>query len=137
MPARMDAARAIELACLGKPMKVLDAHEAGLIDDLADDAEALLHIARERAAAPRSRAGNEPTSISSAGRADAVRAGLEQVRGSLPSTDAAAAVVGAIETGLNDGWQAALDAERASLVHLRSTEQAKAALQAFFDRTRK
>ena len=51
--------------------------------------------------------------------------------------ESARAVAAAVSAGLEQGWQAALDVERRELVRLRNTPAGRAAIQAFFDKTKK
>jgi len=132
LPARMDPARAIRMTCEGKPMTSDEAADAGLLGELADDREALLRLAQEHAARPKGRPG--PRSVAQDDVASGVRGALEAVRGDLPNTKAARAVVECVEAGLAKGWPAALETERARLIALRNTDEAKEALRAFFDK---
>jgi len=63
---------------------------------------------------------------------DDARAAVSCIRPTLPSTEAAQAVVSAVEAGLSAGWARALDIEQQELVRLRHTPAARAALDAFF-----
>ena len=61
---------------------------------------------------------------------------LDRARVDLPQSDTAQAVLEAINTGLTQGYQAALAVERRHLVRLRHTPAAKQALAAFFARSK-
>lgn len=136
LPARMDPETAIRLTAEGAPLKAHDAVEAGLFSDTADDKAALLELARKLAAAPKTRP-ISPHCISDPDASARVRSALASVRDRLPNTPASAAVVEAVETGLDQGWPAALRVERERLVELRKTPEARAALAAFFERGKK
>ena len=47
------------------------------------------------------------------------------------------AAAGCVAKGLDAGWDAALEMERTELTRLRNTEQAKKAIQAFFEKSSK
>lgn len=140
LPARMDAAEAIRRTATGKTFSVEEAHGAGVFDSFVSSAEELLPTAKrwvldraregriERDGAPSRWIGRPRFSAAS------LRA-LDACRGELPQTGAARAVLDAIETGLTQGWQAALDCERRHLVSLRSSPEGRAAIQAFFERS--
>lgn len=134
LPARMEPGRAISMTATGKTMTVLDAAEAGLIEQLVD-ASALLGCARELAKAPKRIARAVPVCVSEWPRREEVRAALESVRPSLPPTASAAAVIICVESGIARGWHAALDAERENLVRLRNSPEGRAAIQQFFEKS--
>lgn len=134
LPARMDPERAIEMTATGRTFSVLEAAEAGLIERLVDKPADLVHAARDLALHPKSRTPGAPRCIGEADRREPVGLALERVRGRLPETQAARAVVACIEVGLNEGWNAALIAERERLVHLRGTGEGRGAIKAFFER---
>ncbi|MBX3385100.1 MAG: enoyl-CoA hydratase/isomerase family protein [Phycisphaeraceae bacterium] len=143
LPARMNPADGIVRTATGQTMMVADAIKAGLFDRVADAPSALLDTARSWVAErlgtiPGGRRDGAPSRWN--GRADrrsVVAGALAQIHGSLPPTEPAQAVVAAVRAGLDTGWQAALDVERRELVRLRSTPAGRAAIQAFFDKSRK
>lgn len=144
LPARMDPERAIRMTATGQTFTIVDAREAGLIEELVDDPAALAARARAIAAEPKSptRKAGEPIAVCNAGpRPGATIEHLERVldglRGERAWPPAALAVFDCVETGLRQGWKAALDAERHALVRLRNTPEAKAAIHAFFEKSRK
>lgn len=137
LPARMDPERAIEMTATGRTFSVLEAAEAGLIEKLTDSPAALIHTAKELAVRRKPRKPGPPRCIADADRREPVGEALERVRGRLPESQAARAVVACVEAGLNEGWNAALIAERERLVHLRGTQEGKSAIQAFFEKSRK
>ena len=133
LPARIEPGRAIELTATGKPLKIAEMIEAGLFAGTAEDKASVLGLARERARAPKgdrgdAAGGGGPKNISWG--AGPVRAALESV--SVPETKAAAGVVGCVRAGLKGGWPAGLAAEKDTLIALRGTDEARAALEAFF-----
>lgn len=135
LPARMDAARAIELTARGTTMGANEAAEAGLLERLVPGDE-LLGVARELASQEKGAPRHEPVAITNT-KTDEARAGLASVRSALSDTGAARAVVECVEAGLDAGWDAALACERAALVRLRGTEEGRGAIEAFFARSAK
>lgn len=131
LPARIDAAQAIQQIASGKTMLVDQARDLGLFDAWVDDPAALLEHASALAAQPKASRGGVPRNISDADRAAAVREALDRVGSALPETLAAAAVADCVGIGLQQGWAAACQAERNHLVRLRHTEPARAALEKF------
>ncbi|MGE3109281.1 MAG: enoyl-CoA hydratase/isomerase family protein [Phycisphaerales bacterium] len=139
LPARMDAASAISRTAEGKTMMFEEAAAAGLFDAVASSADGLMSAAagwiEQRSRTSMRRDGKPSRWI---GRADVkprVLAALASMRGELPRTPSAAAVVKAIELGLESGWEAALEVERRELTRLRSTPDGKGALKAFFEKS--
>ncbi|MDY7107408.1 MAG: enoyl-CoA hydratase/isomerase family protein [Planctomycetota bacterium] len=136
LPARIDPARAIEMAATGATTTSADPPE-GLFDRVVaheDDLyEAAVRWIETHPAAAESR--RTPRCINQTNR-DAVQAGLAAARGNLPDTAAARAVVEAVDVGLAEGWAAGTAAERRLLVSLRRTEAARKKLQAFFSRSK-
>lgn len=135
LPARIDAAQAIEITAAGKPMKTDAARDARLFDAWTDDAEKLV----ETAAASVANAAF-PTRDGSPSRwigRDATRAKAEAGLEALDtSTGPAAAVAACVRAGLQDGWHEALAEERRRLVGLRNTDEARGAIEAFFARSK-
>lgn len=136
LPARIDAAKAIEMTATGKPGTSASMAELGLFEAVVDSKDELLEAAREIAKRPRSRSGDGPRCISDSGVIEGVRAGLESVRAGLASTQAAEAVVACVEEGLVRGWVAAVLMEQRELVRLRSTEEGRGAIEGFFEKSR-
>lgn len=68
------------------------------------------------------------------GDAARIRPALERARAAVPASAHSAACFDCVETGLSSGWSAAVAAERAHLVRLRNTPEARAKLQAFLAR---
>jgi len=130
-PARIEPMRAIRLTAEGFTPKVSEIGELF--------AQEVAHKNELRSAAteiilqhdPEECMRQTPICIDSSNR-ERIRAGLESVRGDLPDTPAARAVVECIETGLEFGWEQAIAKERELLVGLRHTEIARKKLEAFF-----
>ena len=137
LPARMDPAEAIERTAKGEPLTYSAAKAAGLFDATVDDPADLRLTAARMAAQPRvRRPDGEPMQwIGAEDTRKRVADALDTVN--LPDTGAAQAVRACIETGIRDGWSAALDRERTELVRLRHTDAAAAAIRAFFERSSK
>jgi enoyl-CoA hydratase/carnithine racemase len=116
-----------------------DAVTAGLFDRIAPSSSQLIQTAKEWLAERRAGGGMRRDGAPSRwiGRPDIksrVLGAFVQIRGQLPQTPSGAAVIRAITAGLEDGWGAALNEERRSLVKLRHENAARAALKAFFER---
>jgi len=137
LPAHMDPERAIEMTATGRTFTVLDAAEAGLLHQLIDKPADLVHAARDLATKPKPRRPGAPRCIADPDRREPVGEALERVRERLPATQAARAVVACVQAGLDQGWKAALIAERERLVHLRGTQEGQNAIRAFFEKSRK
>lgn len=139
LPARVDAAMAIEMTASGKTFLYEQACEAGLFDHVVADGDDLVEAAcawvRGRAAPTRD--GAPLRWIGRGVGAGSVRAGLSAVRAQVSGTKAGAAVADAVEVGLNRGWDAAIEAEREHLIRLRHTSEAQDAISAFFARSKK
>ncbi|MDX2114762.1 MAG: enoyl-CoA hydratase/isomerase family protein [Planctomycetota bacterium] len=134
LPARMDAAHAIELTATGRTMDVNAACAAGVAagpvpaDTLLSEAKAW--IRGHPKASPR----QQPVCIGEASRRELVRSALGIARGRIGPGEAAAAVLECVQIGVDKGWLAALDAEREHLIRLRSTPAGRGAIEAFFAR---
>lgn len=72
----------------------------------------------------------------SPGQATKTLLSIDRARSDLPVSEQATAVLEALNLGLTQGYQAALDAERRHLVRLRHTPKAKEALAAFFAKSK-
>lgn len=137
LPARIDAEKAILMTASGKPMTHTEAHQDGLVSELVEE-DRLLDRARELAKAPKvvpmSKASVTPRCIANEDAKPHVRAALNFV--DVPDTEAARAVVACVQEGISAGWEAALQMERTELTRLRHTDAAKAAIQAFFEKSK-
>lgn len=141
LPARMEPGEAIRRTATGKPMMFDEAVAAKVFDRVSGSADALVATAAdwvvERSATGMRRDGAPSRWI---GRVDVkpqVLAALAKVRSEVEGTEPAAAVVKAVEIGLETGWSAALEVERRELTRLRWTPAARAALRAFFEKSAK
>jgi enoyl-CoA hydratase/carnithine racemase len=137
LPARIEPGEAIRRTASGLPMNFDEAKAAGLFDAVAEGPALLLDASMRWivSTGPRRSRDRDNAPLRWIGRpavAAKVLAALDAVRPTLPQTEAAAAVVNAVEAGLQSGWQAALGAERKQLVYLRNTPAGKAAIEAFF-----
>jgi len=140
LPARMDSEKATLMTAKGEPMTSIEAHQDGLLSELVEPG-LLLKRARELSRTPKvvpmSKSSVTPRCIANEDVKPHVRATLNFIGSDLPDTEAARAVVGCIEKGLVEGWDAALQMERSELTRLRHTEPAKKAIEAFFAKTAK
>ncbi|MCB9838911.1 MAG: enoyl-CoA hydratase/isomerase family protein [Phycisphaeraceae bacterium] len=136
LPARLDPATAIELTATGKPMKADQAHDAGLLEQLADSHDDLLALARRLAAQPKPARAipGEPLHLMQRPREQAVQA-IDKAACAVERNPAANGVIGVCRVGAEQGWQAALDAERATLIRLRQTDTAKERISAFLNKS--
>jgi enoyl-CoA hydratase/carnithine racemase len=133
LPARIDPARAIEMAATGATANSADPPD-GIFDRVVAHEDDLYEAAvRWLETHPNGGDRRTPRCIDEANRSG-VQAGLSAARDSLPDTAAARAVVEAVEVGIAEGWAAGLAAERRLLVSLRHTDAARQKLQAFFAR---
>lgn len=142
LPARIDAADAIARTATGKNMTCDEAVAAGMFDRVAASSAELVPTAvqwlKERRAKGHTRRDGSPSRWIGRPNAKAgALAGLLAARSTLPATESAAAVLRAVEVGLEEGWQAAVALERRELVRLRNTAAGKAALKAFFEKSAK
>ena len=137
LPARMDPAEAIRVTALGKTFDVHHAREARLLDELIDNPADLLAEARELAATlTKTGPEREPRNIHEPEWRETVREALGKVREELPRSKPANAVILAVQTGIDLGWEAALGAERHLLGYLRKTPETKELLRGFFARSK-
>ncbi len=146
-PARIPPKDAITRTATGKPMTYDEAVAAHLFDVIAPSAAELLDTARtwvckvaahgrvDRDGAPSRWIGR----VSGPAKFKAAEIGLAlmEIADTLPETGAADAVARCVDTGLREGWQAALKAERDHLVKLRSSPEGKTAIAEFFAKSKK
>lgn len=144
LPARMDPAEAIKRTAGGKPMTFDEAVAAKLFDAMAPTAETLIDTAKRWIVEQRNTLGRRDGAPSRwIGRANlkpgvlAAMASLQPEGDDALKSDSGRAVLDAVRAGLNTSWQAALDVERRELVRLRNTPGGRAAIQAFFDKSKK
>ncbi len=141
LPARVEPLDALRRTAEGKAMTYDEAVAANLFDTVAPSSDALLSTAadwvRDRSRSGMRRDGAPSRWIGRADTRPRVLAAVVQARADLPTTESAAAVLKAVEIGLESGWIAALEVERRELTRLRSTPAGKAALRAFFEKNTK
>jgi enoyl-CoA hydratase/carnithine racemase len=135
---------AITRTCTGKPYILDEAIAAGLFDHVVDSAADLIPACKawlksRPAASSNSRELWSVENGHTTSRAAAVKA-LDSIRHDpqlIPATDESRACIAALNTGLTQGYIAALASERDSLVKLRHTPRAKEALANFFAKAKK
>jgi 3-hydroxyacyl-CoA dehydrogenase/enoyl-CoA hydratase/3-hydroxybutyryl-CoA epimerase len=142
LPARIEPADAIMRTATGKNMTYDEAVTARLFDGVVPDASGLVQaaarwIAQRRSEGGLKRDGAPSKWIGRPQRKAACLAALVSARDTAPATESAAAVLRAVEVGLESGWTNAVEVERRELVRLRHTEPARAALRAFFEKSAK
>ncbi len=149
LPARMDAAEAIRRTATGKPMMYEEAVSAGVFDRVAPSASELLATAKQWVMEHRSKMGQAGPGgiprrdgapsrwIGRPGIKANVLAGLATVGEEGLQGEPARAVMDEVRAGIENGWQAALDMERRELVRLRAAPAGRAAIQAFFEKSKK
>jgi enoyl-CoA hydratase/carnithine racemase len=139
--ARVDPADAIRRTAAGTPFQFEEAVKAGLFDEVAAEASAVIAAAKgwvtrqkrtssERDGAPLRHAGRGDRS------ADVVQA-IDAVRAEVGTSDTGRAVVAAMEAAVGEGWYGCLKVEQRELVRLRHTPRAKELIEAFFAKSRK
>ncbi|MEM9066329.1 MAG: enoyl-CoA hydratase/isomerase family protein [Planctomycetota bacterium] len=136
LPSRIDPAEAIKRTATGKTFLYEEARDAGLFVNIQPEQGGLIEACRawlaEAKAPPRD---SRPSHCIARKPAVALRA-LEEVESDLPDTPAARAVATCVRVGGESGWEQAIETERRELVGLRHTDEAKAALEAFFAKQR-
>lgn len=136
LPSRIDPSVAIRAAATGETFKATEVPD-GLVDTFVPAGElraAALNWIRKHPDAANDRIEHDaPRSIETRNMAE-VRTALEEVRGSLPDSDSAHAVVSSVEAGLDGGWKKGIAVEAERLVELRHTPTAREKLEAFFAR---
>lgn len=136
LPARMDPTQAIIATCSGGTFKATEIPD-GLVELMVprrDLVDAACEWIRDHSEAHTDRISRgNPTAIDP-DNATSIGEGLESVRESLPDTESARAVVDCVETGLREGWDRAIEAERRLLTGLRHTPAAREKLETFLAR---
>jgi 3-hydroxyacyl-CoA dehydrogenase/enoyl-CoA hydratase/3-hydroxybutyryl-CoA epimerase len=135
LPTRIDPAQAIMMTATGETRTLLE-FPPGLIDRIVDNQDDLHEAALHWVDAQEENPVPTPKCIDDSNR-EAVQAALNAVQGMLPSTPAAHAVVEAVQIGIDEGFAAALAAERRLLVSLRHTDEARQRMARFFERSAK
>lgn len=141
LPARMDPAEAIRRTCAGQTMIVGEAKAAGVFDAFADDAAAVVEAAKEwlkaNAKAHAGRTDGQPLRwIGRTAVAGAVAKASESVRAAAGAglSDEAGACLKAVDAGLTEGWERALQVERTELNRLRAAPAGQERITAFFNK---
>lgn len=130
LPARIDAFDAIVQTATGRTNAITEV-PAGLFDETASTIpDALAKSIAWLKGHPRSVALGHPRAISPSSSPQATAA-LNRARGEIASTPAADAVLDCVSIGISAGWTHAVAAERAHLVALRHTPQAREKLSQF------
>jgi 3-hydroxyacyl-CoA dehydrogenase/enoyl-CoA hydratase/3-hydroxybutyryl-CoA epimerase len=131
LPARIDPTTAMKATATGKPFMVSDLPE-GLVDVLVETPDDLQEIAEVWIAnhdstqpAPKAICPSEYDKYSVA---------LETAKNETELTEAAQGVFQAVETGIREGWAAAVAIEQCELVRLRNTPPAREKLEAFLSK---
>jgi enoyl-CoA hydratase/carnithine racemase len=147
LPARMDPLDAIRRTATGKPMTYDEAVTAKLFDVVASSEAELLATAKAWVVSARAKMGQPggipkrdgaPSRwIGRPGTKATVLAALANIASEKLDTDSARAVLDEVRAGLDNGWQSALDLECRELTRLRNTPAGRAAIQAFFDKSKK
>ena len=135
LPARIDPAQAILMTATGETRTLLE-FPPGLIDRVVDNTDDLHEAALHWVDAQEAHPTRTPKCIDDSNR-EAVQAALKAVQGMLPNTPAAHAVVEAVQIGIDEGFAAALAAERRLLVSLRHTKEASERISKFLSRSAK
>jgi enoyl-CoA hydratase/carnithine racemase len=146
-PARIDPLEAIRRTATGKPMVFDEAVKAGMFDvvaasdsELVPTAKAWVVVAKAKMGQPGGiprRDGAPSRWIGRPGVKAGVLGALAKVVEEKLEGEAARAVLDEVRAGLDRGWMAALEVERKELTRLRNTSAGRAAIQAFFDKSKK
>ncbi|MFG0305045.1 MAG: enoyl-CoA hydratase/isomerase family protein [Phycisphaerales bacterium JB040] len=141
LPARIDPGEGIAQACSGRTMLFDEATDRGLFDAMAGEDE---NVAEVAGAWCLSRADTKKPGDGAPlrwiGREDARRATHDALRAAViegQPAECGRAVLDCVNVGLESGWAEALHAERKHLVALRSTDAARASIEAFFAKSAK
>jgi len=131
LPARIDPETAIVAVATGTTFMSSDIPK-GLIATFVDT-PAALQDAAEQWIQEHDTIGTTPIAINK-DNATRCREGLAKAKTSTEQSEAANAVFLAIETGIENGWAAAVAVEQCELVRLRSTSAAREKLDAFLSK---
>jgi len=129
--ARIDPATAMKATATGTPFMISDLPE-GLVDVVVETPDKLQKAA-ESWLQNREATGATPLSIDP-GDSDRYAAALETAITETEQTEAADGVFLAVETGIREGWSAAVAIEQCELVRLRNTPAAREKLDAFLSK---
>jgi enoyl-CoA hydratase/carnithine racemase len=137
LPARIDPETAIVATANGTAFKSDIAADLGIFDQTTDSREDLIHAAMIWIIGQdvTGRTG-KPSRCIQTMNTDEIEKALEKAREELGSSLHADAVLDAVQVGLATGWSPAIQCERDHLVHLRNTEPAQQAIDAFFNKSK-
>jgi len=137
-PARIDPTDAIRRTITGKPMNFDEAVKAGLFDAVSPTDYNLIEAAKLWLIdhTPHERDGSPARWIGRSATASGVLEAVDALRGELGDSGPTRAVLDAIDTGLTQSWQDLLACEQRHLVRLRNEPAGRAAIEAFFARTK-
>lgn len=139
LPARIDPQLSIVATANGAPWKCTDV-PAGLferVEAAGSPQDALVSAAKTWVRAQPSRASvgpRAPRRTLTPSDAARVTPALASARATVPASQHASACFDCVQIGITKGWADAVAAERAHLVRLRHTPEARARLQAFLSR---
>ncbi|MBT4531334.1 MAG: hypothetical protein HOC27_09020 [Phycisphaerae bacterium] len=131
LTARIDARTAIAATATGKPFMTSDLPD-GLVAVFVDSPNNLQQAGELWLQNQTTKNSALPTITPE--NAERCQVGLTEAKESVEATDAASAVFLAIETGITDGWAAAVAIEQCELVRLRNTTEAREKLDAFLSK---
>ncbi len=131
LPARIDPATAIKATATGTPFMISDLPD-GLIDEFVETPDELQQAA-EVWLQNREATGATPRSIDPKD-SDAYTPALTTAKTETEKTETADGVFLAVETGIREGWSAAVAIEQCELVRLRNTPAAREKLDAFLSK---
>ena len=131
LPARMDPATAMTATANGTPFMSSDL-PSNLVDVLVDS-PGQLQEAAETWLQSQKATGAKPKAIEPE-HGGTYEAALETAKSNTQQTQASDAVFQAIETGIREGWNAAVAVEQCELVRLRNTTTAREKLDAFLSK---
>jgi len=136
LPARIDPLTAIRMTTAGTPWTSAELPD-GLVDRFVDDADSLVPACVEWLESNQDidRTNGTPRCLDHK-HPGTVQAAIEHARNELEDTPETRAVLDCMETGLRDGWAAAIEAEQRHLVALRNTDATRTKLEAFFSKQR-
>lgn len=134
-PARFHASDALARTGSGSPLKSDEALQNGLFDTWAEDQASLISVAASWVAdsSPPPRDGMPSRWIGRPSCRGSVASAVEHME---TLSGPQAAVAACVRAGLTDGWLEALAEERRRLIGLRQTDEARAAIEAFFARSK-
>jgi len=131
LASRIDAETAIVATATGKPFLSTDM-PSGLVAELVATPEELQSAAENWL--QHAKPGNTPCPVITNDNADSSQNGLSKAKDTLEANESTKAVFLAIETGIADGWTAAVAIEQCELVRLRNTTEAREKLEAFLSK---